>query len=129
MKKQFSVIFSNLRKERSITQDQLGKALGITRQAISNYEKGLREPDYETLESIADYFNVDMSYLLGETEVQNKYRDFAKNQIEKLEDEFPEGVDVLRRGTEELSPAARKIMIKHMNQFIDDLAEMEKDED
>ena len=29
------------------------------------YETGKREPDFETLESIADYFNVDMNFLLG----------------------------------------------------------------
>lgn len=31
------------------------------------YEKGAREPDFETLELIADYFNVDTDYLLGRT--------------------------------------------------------------
>ena len=31
------------------------------------YESGSREPDFETLEMIADYFNVDVDYLLGRT--------------------------------------------------------------
>ncbi len=31
------------------------------------YEKGAREPDFETLELIADFFNVDTDYLLGRT--------------------------------------------------------------
>ncbi len=31
------------------------------------YESGAREPDFETLELIADFFNVDIDYLLGET--------------------------------------------------------------
>ena len=31
------------------------------------YETGAREPDYETLEMIADFFNVDIDYLLGRT--------------------------------------------------------------
>ena len=31
------------------------------------YENGAREPDFETLELIADYFNVDTDYLLGRT--------------------------------------------------------------
>lgn len=29
------------------------------------YENGEREPDFETLEAIADFFNVDMDYLIG----------------------------------------------------------------
>ena len=31
------------------------------------YETGAREPDFETLEIIADFFNVDTDYLLGRT--------------------------------------------------------------
>ena len=36
------------------------------------YERGEREPGLEMLEAIADYFNVDMDYLLGKAEVANK---------------------------------------------------------
>mgnify|MGYP002801380183 FL=1 len=32
------------------------------------YENGNREPDFDTLEKIADFFNVDIDYLLGRTE-------------------------------------------------------------
>ena len=32
------------------------------------YENGNREPDFETLEMIADFFNVDIDYLLGRTD-------------------------------------------------------------
>lgn len=35
------------------------------------YENGNREPDFETLEAIADYFNVDMNYLLANQFIQN----------------------------------------------------------
>lgn len=36
------------------------------------YERGEREPGFETLEAIADYFNVDMDYLLGKSDHRNK---------------------------------------------------------
>lgn len=39
--------------------------LGISKSTISMYENGNREPNFETLECIADYFNVDMNFLLG----------------------------------------------------------------
>ena len=32
------------------------------------YETGAREPDFETLEKIADFFNVDIDFLLGRTD-------------------------------------------------------------
>ena len=56
---------SALRKERGLTQDELAKRLEVTKSAISMYENGKRTPDYEILELIADYFNVDMDYLVG----------------------------------------------------------------
>jgi repressor LexA len=37
------------------------------------YERGEREPNFETLEAIADVFNVDMNYLLGKTGVEREY--------------------------------------------------------
>lgn len=61
----FSNIFKTLRIERGYTQEQLAKTLNISRSRIGMYETGAREPDFETLEMIADFFNVDLDYLLG----------------------------------------------------------------
>ena len=61
----FQYILKNLRTSNSLTQDELSKSLKISRSTIGMYEKGAREPDFETLESIADFFNVDIDYLLG----------------------------------------------------------------
>lgn len=61
-----------LRKQDELTQDALAKALGISKSTISMYENGNREPDFETLESFADYFNVDLDYLMGKSDVANK---------------------------------------------------------
>lgn len=47
-----------LRKEDGQTQQQLADALGVGKSTISMYENGQREPDYETLEGLADHFNV-----------------------------------------------------------------------
>ena len=46
----------------------MAQKLGIAKSTISMYENGNREPDFETLEKIADFFNVDTDYLLGRTE-------------------------------------------------------------
>lgn len=63
--KEFREILFELRKNRKMTQDSLADALRITKQALSHYERGTRYPKKETLEAIADYFNVDMNYLTG----------------------------------------------------------------
>ena len=49
-----------------ITMRQLGKKVGCSEAAISNYELGKREPDYETLLKIGEVLGVSVSYLLGE---------------------------------------------------------------
>ncbi|SPS07292.1 helix-turn-helix transcriptional regulator [Latilactobacillus sakei] len=54
-----------LRLEQNVSQTDLAKSLNISRQAISNYEKGLREPRLEAWKKLADYFDVPVSYLQG----------------------------------------------------------------
>ncbi|MBQ4572104.1 MAG: LexA family transcriptional regulator [Clostridia bacterium] len=67
----FSEILRNLRKKEQLTQDELADKLKISKSAISMYENGNRTPDFETLEAIADFFNVNLSYLIGE---EQKYK-------------------------------------------------------
>ncbi|MEG1036586.1 MAG: LexA family transcriptional regulator [Anaerovoracaceae bacterium] len=63
----FNIIFKQLRQEARLTQDELAEKLRLSRSAIGMYESGRREPDLETTELIADFFNVDIDYLLGRT--------------------------------------------------------------
>ncbi|MES5896931.1 helix-turn-helix domain-containing protein [Bacillus cereus group sp. RP43] len=57
-----------LRKNSKITQEQLGNAIGVSKMAISYFEKGKKSPGRESLEKIADHFNVTTDYLLGRSE-------------------------------------------------------------
>ncbi len=54
-----------LRIQNSIDRSNLAKSIGITYHALSKYETNEREPDYETIKTLADYFNVTTDYLLG----------------------------------------------------------------
>jgi len=62
-----------LRKEKDLTQGELGSKLNLSTSAISMYEKGNRTPDLETLEIFADFFNVDTDYILGRSPVKLRY--------------------------------------------------------
>jgi len=57
--------FRRLRKQDGLTQSEVAHRLGIAKSTVSMYECGKREPDFETLEAIADLFNVDMNQLTG----------------------------------------------------------------
>ena len=69
---QFDKILKLLRNERQLSQQELADALGISKSYINMYERGERQPNFEVLETIADYFNVDIDYLLGRTSKTTK---------------------------------------------------------
>lgn len=103
-----------LRDKQKLTQEQLSISLGISRAALSHYEKNRREPDYETLIKIANYFKVSMDYLVGRTsDPQNE-----------LNQEVKEFVDTLELSDEEilgkfaLSVDGRKLTIEEAKRFI-----------
>lgn len=64
----FGELLARLRKERGILQKELATYLEVTVATISNYEKGIHSPDYETLIKLADFFDVSTDYLLQRTD-------------------------------------------------------------
>ena len=68
----FKTRLKQLRNERGISQRQLAEFLKVAPSTISMYENGQREPNFEVLESLADFFNVDLNYLLGKTNKTTK---------------------------------------------------------
>ena len=94
---EFSQIFKQLRLEKGLTQRELADKLGITKSAVSMYERGDRRPNFEIAEAITDFFHVDLNYLIGTTEkiqkpagdetdpAVNKYLGVTQVEIELVE--------------------------------------------
>ena len=61
----FNEVLKCLRTSRGITQAEFAKAMGISPSTVGMYETGEREPNFETEEKIADYFNVSLDVLRG----------------------------------------------------------------
>ena len=53
----------NLRKEQNISQTELAKRLGVSRQAVSKWEQGLSSPDTAKLIQLADVLGTEVEYL------------------------------------------------------------------
>lgn len=68
MENTFSQRLIKLRTECNMTQEELAKKIGLAISTISMYERGSRIPSLKVLEKIADFFNVDLDYLLGKKE-------------------------------------------------------------
>ena len=58
-----------LRKEHNITQMELADKLGISFQAISNWERGNTMPDISKLPELAEIFNISIDELLNDKDV------------------------------------------------------------
>ena len=54
-----------LRTAHGITQVQLSKALGVTKQSVSNWENDNIQPSIDMLIRLAEYFKVSTDYMLG----------------------------------------------------------------
>jgi len=65
-----------LRKEKKKTQQQVADVIGVSRPAYTAYERGTRTPDYDILQSLANYFDVTIDHLLGRS-----YNGQAKEEL------------------------------------------------
>ncbi len=78
----FAKTLKYLRENKELTQEQLADKLSVSKSAISMYERGNRVPDLETLELIADFFNVDLNFLTGnKNNTEEYYLDLETKQI------------------------------------------------
>lgn len=89
-----------LRHEKNLSQTDIAKALGVTRQAISLYEKSDREPKIDTWQKLADFFKVPTEYLMGITndrvtltvnDLNPAEEDAYKRITAMLSEDYPKG--------------------------------------
>ena len=82
----FGIRLKTLCIERGVSQKELAEVLGVSRQTVYLWTKGLRKPDRQCLEKIAAFFKVTVEYLLGEDDsvgIENKeIRPFVSEESE-----------------------------------------------
>ncbi|KYG58816.1 helix-turn-helix domain-containing protein [Planococcus maritimus] len=62
-----------------LTQEELALKIGISRASLSHYEKDRREPDYQTLQKLGDYFNISIDQILGREDKKIHYMTDREN--------------------------------------------------
>ena len=62
-----------LRQKKGLTQKDIADLVHVNRVTYTNWEKGNREPNFETLLKLASILNTTTSYLLGESDIQYGY--------------------------------------------------------
>lgn len=107
----FAERLKSMRKKRNLTQKELADILGIPYQGISQYERGVRQPKYQTIERIAKALDCRTSDLLDSSEEYSMIIDALSEElkarrIRRTEGYTPDG-DEIQYAYEELqSPGA-----------------------
>lgn len=102
---------ARLRAERGMSQKELAEAAGVTEQALSRIENGVREPRLETLRHIAVGLRVDVGGLLEPGRGKSRPRKAYRPEVEKLADllaDAPHDTVVLARKLVEVLLAERR---------------------
>ncbi|EFM24809.1 DNA-binding helix-turn-helix protein [Peptoniphilus duerdenii ATCC BAA-1640] len=108
-----------LREKNNLSQKELAKILNISNSTLSQYESNVRVPSDDIKILIADYFNVSLDYLLGRS--SNPHKNNKKTKVDELEEDFPEGISVLYRANQKLTPEQKDTMIRMIKAtFFDD---------
>ena len=63
----------DLREDHDLTQEGLGRTIGVPQRTYSYYENGERAVPVEVLIQLARFYNVSIDYLLGETDNPKRY--------------------------------------------------------
>ena len=108
----FSTRLAQLREELGLTRKEVAEKLNIDQTTYGKYELSKRQPDYDTLQKIASFFNVSVDYLLGRTNVRN-----SNNNIDE---DFPDDVKVLMRSVSKLTDKQKEIVKRLVQEFINE---------
>ena len=79
-----------LRRQRGVSQAVLAERLGMSKSTIGAYETGDITPSLEALNALADFFNVDINYLLGKEDISMYYLDPEAAELAQKLFERPE---------------------------------------
>lgn len=103
----FSTRIKEERMKKGLSQPQLAEEIGLTKQTISLWERGVRRPDFETMEKLADYFGVSLGYLIGTTDDPTAGENDPNVGIE---DEAIQEIETLATKISQLSEDSKRII-------------------
>ena len=135
-KEDIAVRIRTMRKSRGMTHEDLAKLIGQSASSISMYENGRREPNFETLESIADVFNVPLVSLMVDTdspysEEEKAWTHYTQGRLDAPVPKTSEA-RIMARGIDRLPPAEREqalAVVRAMFTKYADYFDKEKDDE
>ena len=77
----FKETLKKSRDEKGLSQKALADILGVSQGTIGNWESGVREPNFKTIEKLADFFDVSVDFLLGRNNEALSTPDYTSNKV------------------------------------------------
>ncbi len=107
----FGERLKELRKFKGLSQKALAECLDVSKSSINMYEHSVREPSLDMLETIADFFNCDIDYLLGKSNIVNRlqYNAFVDSDFPALSDHEKQVISRYRANPA-MQPAIDKLL-------------------
>lgn len=102
-----------LRKAKGISMKELGLKIGVAESTISQYETGKREPDFETLLKLSEFFDVSTDYLLR----GDIYNGQIKRPVQTDELTFDDFTYALHNETKELTDENKEKLLEMARLF------------
>lgn len=122
--RKFGAHLSALRKKADMTQSALADQLGVTRQSVSNYERGDSFPDVDILLSIADVLGVAVDTLIRAGEPSEREAAILKQAVNGDEDIVAASIDDVVRLAPFLKPSVLNRLADSLKQDGIDLSHL-----
>jgi transcriptional regulator with XRE-family HTH domain len=91
-----------LREKKGMTQIKVAERLNLHNKTLSDYERGVSEPDIDTLKRIAELYDVPVDYLLGSKIMDDDFQFALYGEVKDLSEEQKQDlldmVKILKRG-------------------------------
>lgn len=98
-----------LRTEQDKTQQEIADFLGVHCMTVSGWERGTRKPNFEYIDALADFFDVNMEYLTGSSDTRERYPRHS-DQSFRLSQEESEILGRYRAASDEIRAAVRAVL-------------------
>ncbi|GEQ18061.1 helix-turn-helix domain-containing protein [Clostridium butyricum] len=86
-----------LRTGKGLLQKDIAKLLSITASAYGYYEQGKRVPDSDTIKKLAEFYNVSLDYLIGNSDIKESADKIIEKETLNIPKEYKDKYKVTSR--------------------------------
>lgn len=102
-----------IRKSKKMTMKELGEKIGLSEQAIGNYERGDRQPNIKILNKIIDALGIKITDLIDDTIPFNERKEFTVNYVRGMAESTLETVAEQTKETKEIIKKHKELLDKY----------------